>query len=418
MSIDDLLHVEHDLRGQNGRIDKHVASLHGRLRKLRDKHNKLEETEKKVGSARDFEVRQRKARELDVERANAEIETKKQQIALLNQETTKLRENIHDLSEKVNSLNEEKHHLEDLYMHPSLEEALLNDAERLGPIPQRIANKTVRNIFPELEIGLVEAEQARQIMQQRPTVANIFTSFVVYLLAVLLIWLAYCGVRNVGRRLTMTKMLFSVDMAFVALWSLVAITNVLVGNDPFQTMTASHSGFSLIVQVLMMGCLFMNIVFRCLYLANSMTVSSFMELMCVIIVAQHYYQCVWIPILLDENVRTVFWSYIGYMLINGWLAVHRARSLGRPISKLRTEFEEVDGIVKSGEWLKSKMERTIRYCEDWLTTAADGSDDDEALPVSERRRYGSIFTSINRTQTPASYGARQQFGKVRQPVHV
>lgn len=378
MSIDDLLHVEHDLRNQNGQVDKHIASLHGRLGKLREKQGSLEKTQKKVEMAFDFEVRQRKARVKDLQRAKAEVEAKKNQVLRLTEEAGKLRERIREMSETVLSLNQEKHHLEDQYAHPSLQDAFLNDAERIGPVTQHVANKTVEVIFPELRLGLEEAEYARHALQHSKPVTTLFTSLVVYLLAVCVIWLSYRCARNVCRKLTMERVFFTIDIAFAFVWLLVCVCYLLLMTDPLQRLANAHSGLSLIVQLMVMAGLVCNVGLRCLLVSTLVSVPAVSELVCVTFVAQHYYQNVWMPLLFDESVLTGFMAFIGYMIVNGGLAVYRARRMGRPVEKLRIEFEEVDGIMKSGEWLKGKMERTVQYCEDWLTKGAlEKHEDDE-----------------------------------------
>lgn len=380
MTIDDLLHVEHDLRDQNGQVDKHIASLHGRLHKLQEKEEGLQKKQKKVGAALDYEVRQRKAREKDLERAKAEVETKKTQVRTLTEEAEKLRVHIREMSETVLSLNQEKHHLEDQYAHPSLQDAFLNDAQRIGPVTQHVANKTVEVIFPELVIGLQEAEQARKALQSGPTVTTLFTSLVVYVLIIGVTWLTYRCARNVCRKMTMARMLFTVDIAFAFVWLLICVCYMLIMADPLQTIAMGHSGLSLLVQLMIMSGLVCIVGLRCLFLSTYMVTASVVELLCVTFIAQHYYQNVWVPLIFDEEVHSGFATYIAYVVVNGGLAVYRARTMGRPVEKLRLEFVEVDGLIKSGEWLKSKFEKAFRYCEDWLTKGAldtYADDDDE-----------------------------------------
>lgn len=380
MTIDDLLHIEHDLRDQNSRVDKHIASLHGRLEKLRQKQDSLEKMQKKVGAARDYEVRQRRAREKDLERAHAELESKKNQVKQLAEEAEKLRMRIREMSETVLNLSHEKHRLEAEYSHPSLQDALLHDAQRAGPVPQHVANKTMEVLFPELRVGLEEAAHIHYILQKGPPIAAILTSFVVYVFAVSLLWMGYRSVRTVARRITLGRALFTVDITFAFIWMIVDMCYLLISGDPFEAIAKRQKGLSLIIQMILVSGLLCNVLLRCVFISGClMKCNSIIELICVIFVAQHYYQGVWAPILFDEAVTNNTFSYFLYALINGGLAVHRARAMSRPVEKLRTEFEEVDGMIRSGEWLRSKMERTFRICEDWLTSGALECEDEESL---------------------------------------
>lgn len=384
MSIDDLLHVEHDLRNQNGQVDKHIASLHGRLQKLVQKQNSLEKLEHKVGAALDFEVRQRKQRERDLDRAKAEVEAKKSQVVRMTEEAEKLRVQIRDISETVLSLNREKHYLEDQYAHPSLQEAFLNDAERIGPVTQHVANKTVEMIFPELRVGLQEAAVAKQALQHGPAVTTLFASLVVYLLAVGLVWVCYRCTRNLCRMLTMVRMLFSVDLAFAVLWMLICVGYLLVLEDPLQRLARTHGGISLLVQLVLMTAVVGNVLLRITFLSTGLTAHALCELFFVTLVAQHYYQNVWVPVLFDQGALAGFFGYVVYVSVNGGLAIYRARAMGRPVEKLRMEFEDVDHIMRGSEWVKERVGRVFRSCEEWLTkgTLENGEDDEESIRTS------------------------------------
>lgn len=379
MNIDDLLHVEHDLRDQNARVDKHIASLHGRLDKLRHQQVRLESTQKKVGAARDFEVRQRRAREKDLQRAKAEVEAKKNQIILLSQQTEKLRQNIHDLSGAVLQLNRDKHRLEQEYARPSLQSAFLHDAHRIGPVTEHVANKTVEIIFPELRLGFEEADHARRLLQRAPTFTSLFTTFIVYAMSVGLIWFCYRAVCTVCQRLTMPRMLFTADIAFTAVWFIVCFCYAVIIGDPFQHLASSHTGLSLVLQLVLLAALLANVALRCFSLSATLCLPSIFELLCVIFIAQHYYQNVWRQIVFDDQVSTDFCAYFMYLAINGGLAIYRARAMGRPVDKLRVEFDEVDGFIKCKEWLYSKLSNLWHKCEDWLTNGVVDYDDVESI---------------------------------------
>lgn len=397
MTIDDLLHVEHDLRDQNARVDKHIASLHGRLDKLRQQQERLESTQRKVGAARDFEVRQRRAREKDLQRAKAEVQAKKNQVLLLSQQTDKLRERIHELTGTILKLNRGKHRLEQEYARPSLQSAFLHDAHRIGPVTEHVANKTVEVIFPELRFGLEEVDHARRLLQRAPTVTSLFTSFIVYAMSVGLIWLCYRGVCNVCMRLTMARMLFSTDIGFTAIWFLVCFCYAIIVGDPFQHIASTHVGLSLVLQLVLLASLVANVALRCFNLSARICFPSVAELVFVIFVAQHYYQNVWKQIVFDEQVTTDFCGYFLYFTINGGLAVHRARAMGRPVNKLRVEFDEVDGFVRGSEWFYSKLSGIWHKCEDWLTKGVVDYDDVESIGKRSWRGMRRGDTRIRHT---------------------
>lgn len=399
MTIEYLLHVEHDLRDQNARVDKHIASLHGRLEKLREKQSTLERTQRKVGAARDYEVRQRLAREKDLERAHAELEARKGQVVHLSGEAEKLRERIRELSQTVLNLNQEKHRLEAEYAHPSLQEAILHDAQRAGPVTEHVTNKTLEVLIPELRTGLQEAGHARHLLQHGPPIANLFTSFIVYIIAVFMLWIGYRSTRAVMRRLTLGRVLFSIDMAFAVIWLLVCFCCVIILADPLEGVTSHQKALSLIIQLILMAGMVINVILRCILLSGCLSGPSAIELILVIFIAQHYYQAVWVPILFDQPVTVNFMTYATYMCLNGGLAVHRARVMDQPIEKICTQFVEVEGTVKRSEWLRSKMERMFQYCEKLLTSAAVEYDDEESV----RQGQTSSKTGVRGILKPTSW---------------
>lgn len=410
MNIDDLLHVEHDLRDQNARVDKHIASLHGRLDKLRQQQERLESAQRKVGAARDFEVRQRRAREKDLQRAKAEVQAKRNQVLILSQQTDKLRERIRELTGTILKLNRDKHRLEQEYTHPSLQSAFLHDAHRMGPVTEHVANKTVEVIFPELRIGLEEADHARRLLQRAPTFTSLFTSFIVYAMSVGIIWLCYRGVCTVCQRLTLARMLFSTDIGFTAVWFAVCFCYAVIVGDPFQHIASNHVGVSFVLQLTLLAALVANVALRCFNLSANICLSSVVELILVVFIAQHYYQGVWKQIVYDDRVTADFCAYFLYLIINGGLAVHRARAMGRPGDKLRVEFEEVDNFMRGNEWFYSRLSNVWRKCEDWLTNGVVEYDDVESVGKrswKEVRRGHTRAGNTIKARTPLSIAFRR-----------
>lgn len=368
MSIDDLLHVEHDLRDQNSRIDKHTASLRSRLEKLRSKQQQLEAKQLKAGKARDYEVRQRRERERELDRAHASLHAKQKQVQLLNEQVVKLRGRIKEMSGMVDSLTDEKHRLQTAYAHPSLHTALVHDALRTGPVGQHVVNRSLEQLLPMLQTGLLGAQHMSTKINQSPPVVALFTSFVLYIFIVLLGLLMYRTYKNICRKFTIVRSLLIMDLTFMAFWTLIIVTYIFMSIDPFYVLAFKHNTLSLIFQFLLIGVLAVNVLLRCLFLSLSLTRAALIEFFAVIFLTQHFYQSVWKPIVVDVSIPSAFVPYVIYLAINAALAVHRARTMGRPVENLRREFDEVDGILRVSQWLKVKGEAFFNYCEEWLTS--------------------------------------------------
>eukprot|EP00177_Eucheuma_denticulatum_P006028 GFKZ01010998.1.p2 GENE.GFKZ01010998.1~~GFKZ01010998.1.p2 ORF type:complete len:426 (+),score=56.12 GFKZ01010998.1:2092-3369(+) len=371
MDIEMLLHVENDLRQQNAVVDKRVASIHGRMSKLRVQQQELELKYKKLGSARNWEMRQRESKARDLARAKAELEAKKGQIRLLSEQAEKLREDITEVEEKMTSLHREDKRLELQYQHPSLKFIISNEAERMGPVRQQLLNKTVRNIFPHLRLGLMEVEAIHEKLEHSSSTASLFASLCAYILSIALVCVAYRCIRNIHRILTLPRLLFAIDLGFVAVWVLIETCYAVIQIDPLWVMSRDHQSLSIIIQVMFMASLISNVLLRCLLVSLQLCVSALLELFLVIVVAQHFYQSVWIPFFLDMRFSTTSWTYLAYLFVSGGLAVYRARSIG--LSHIDPKgYPEEDGIEKYVERLRQKFESALQYCEDLLTTGTRG----------------------------------------------
>lgn len=369
MSIEALLHVENDLRQQNAVVDKRVASIHGRMAKLRTSQFKLEAKYKKVGTAKNWETRQKEAKVRELERAKAELEAKRMQIKLLSEKGEELRNDIKEIEDKMTSLNREGRTLEREYEHPSLKSIVMYEAERMGPIEQQIVNKTVESLFPPLRLGLQEVEAIHYKLEHTSRIISLFTSLCVYVLGISLLCVTYRCVKNVHRVLTLPKLLVTVDMAFVAVWVLVVLCYGIIQWDPLWVMAYKHATLSVCIQITMMASLIGNVLLRCLMVSVKFSKSSMFELFWVVLVTQHYYQAVWVPFLLDKQFKTTHVTYFGYFVVHAGLAVYRARTIGRPGEMSVKECEHDGGKLKErGQWIRRKVESTLQYCEDLLTT--------------------------------------------------
>jgi len=72
----------------------------------------------------------------------------------------------------------------------------------------------------------------------------------------------------------------------------------------------------------------------------SMQVCAFGELICTAYISLDYYQNIWIPFVLDQEFKSSLFSYFEFAVINGWLAMYRARSMAhwcKDLEKQRAE---------------------------------------------------------------------------------
>lgn len=378
MDTETLLHVESDLRKQNAAVDKHVASMHGRMDKLRFKQQELEKEYKKLDAAKGWEVGQKESRAKELEHARAEMESKRLQTQLLAEQGAKLRRDIGELERKMNFLRTEERVLKEKYSRPSLAEVVMNEAEKMGSVPQHLANKTVENILPELQIGLKEAGVFHQQIERMSSTSTLFVSICVYILGISLLCLTYRCVQSLQKMITLPRMLFTIDMAFVVMWSLIILCFGSILRDPLEVMASNHITLSIIIQILIMASLVGNVLMRCLLVSAKPKTWSFVELFWTVFTSQHYYQAVWVPFLLDQDMKSNFASYSGYLFVHCTLGIYRARSIGKGQLLRRPEgFEMEEGsFLNQTRGLRHKTEKVMQYLEDLLTTGCTVSSND------------------------------------------
>ncbi|CAN8066756.1 unnamed protein product [Agarophyton chilense] len=367
MTLDELLHIERDLRQQNAVVDKHVVSLKGRVEKLRLKQESLEDQKQKVSEAKSWESRQKEAHIKELQRAKAEMEAKRQQIVLLGEQAEKLRANIHEMQDKYKSLNRKRLELQDKYLHPSLRELVLTEAARGGAVPEHLLNKTVDAIVPEIESGLRGLQNVENQLHHASPLAGVFTLFCIYALAVSLVVTCVRYIMIAHRIMTLRRMLFMADMSVLVIWFLICACYAAILVDPLEAMAREHGSVTMVVQIFIMAGLVGNVILRCFALCSHAGNKGFLELILVVFVAQHYYQTVWVPIVLDEHVTASLWSYLGYATVNASLAVYRARSLSRAMQTAQSEFCGATAGKWENSWLKARVENGIQYLEDLFT---------------------------------------------------
>eukprot|EP00178_Gracilaria_changii_P002023 TRINITY_DN1299_c0_g1_i2.p1 TRINITY_DN1299_c0_g1~~TRINITY_DN1299_c0_g1_i2.p1 ORF type:complete len:417 (+),score=53.85 TRINITY_DN1299_c0_g1_i2:757-2007(+) len=395
MSLDELLHTERDLRQQNAAVDKHVVSLKGRVEKLRLKQETLENQKRKVGEAKSWETRQKESHIKELQRAKAEMEAKRQQIILLTRHAEKLRARIHEMQDKYKSLNQKRLQLQEKYLHPSLRELVVTEAARGGPISEHLVNKTMDEIIPEIENGLRGLHRVENQLHHASPIAGVFTLFCIYALAVSLVVTCVRYITIAQRIMTLRRMLFMADMSTLVIWFLICVCYAAILTDPLEAMAREHGSVTMVVQILIMAGLIGNVVLKCLALCSNVGTQGFTELVVVVFVAQHYYQAVWVPIVLDEGVNANLWSYLGYASINGSLAVYRARSLSGAMQTAQAEFCGATAGKWENSWLKTRIEKGLQYLEDLFTLGIPSEDTDVE------------YMSEENTNTPRTRRTRQ-----------
>lgn len=371
MTMEQLLHVEHDLRAQNRVVDKHVASIHGRLSRLRVEQDHLESKWRKVGTAKNFEVRQRQARERAIARAEAGVEAKQQQITQLETEASRLRTHIRETWAAAATLRTESGKLQAMYTKPALSDAVVHSAARVGPVPLALANRTVSAAEKAhmLRIGLEDMEALRARLARGPLAPAALAALVVYVVALAVTAVVARAARTTWQWVSVPRMLLALDLAFAGGWAMAAVAVGVGAGDGGAGNGDGGGVFALGVQLVALTGVAVSVGLRCAMVAAIPSVAAFIELFVGVVVGQDFYQRVWTPVVLEEEAGAGAGAYVRYMLVYGVLAVRRARRLARLGGKaeVEDEFDDERSMRAWMEWVRTKSEALAQVVEDWLS---------------------------------------------------
>lgn len=352
MNMDALLKAEKTLRAQNSVVDKHVASLNGRLAKLRSRRARLETKKRTLDSGLRWELRQAESKEKEIDLVRRAMKAKREQISLLRTHAAERREAIHQMEIKLKSVRTERETLEEKYLHPILKEVLERNAKFLGPVPQHILNKTEEDIFPEVKHALEGARKVHSRLGQVSTLASLFSSLFLYALLLSIFYGMYRSTSLLRKKLSMARTLFGIDMLFSILWLCIFISIMILHHDPFELLRINHGGWGLVIQLLIISAMIGNVMLRCIMVTASPKKVCIAELFATVFLGQHYYQNIGLPIILEESIKTSLSTYVCYFLVYFTMGVHRARNSKRGQRPRRTK------------WLNSTLQKVWKLCKD------------------------------------------------------
>jgi hypothetical protein len=356
MDTESLLHVEGDLRRQNKVVDKHIASLHGRIEQATEKQHALEKAFKKLESGRDWESRQKMSKEKELSLAKAEMQTKRDQMSSISAHADEVRRQIRALEDKMVSLKMAQEDAESRYANPTILDIVDGKIDHLGPTPHRILNKTLHTLlFPGISSGVAGVERLRSHIRGSTQHVAIVSTLAIYAFLVCLIWCCVRAYRRVTGNLTLSRIMFTADMTFAAFWVFVCVWSFALLDDPIAIMRRHNEPLLIATQLLIAIALFWYVSIRCVSLAATLRGTEGLELVACLFIIQHYYQAVWAPSLTDGDTIVGGGVYLAYGSGHLILAARRARS--QVLTKQAPRFESQDRIpLKGNETLSVEQE--------------------------------------------------------------
>jgi hypothetical protein len=328
MNLERLLHVETDLRQQNEQIDKNIAALRRQGAQLGVQRESAEKDYLKLVSGRAWEARQKLNKDKELLEATADLKAKQDQIAKINEHAEILRKEIRVYEQKLEELQANKTLADETYSNPSIVDVVEATVQELGPVPQRILNKTiVALLYPTVLTGVQHAQSIQNKIRDSSRQEAMASTFAIYAFTLLLIMLVYRGYRRISGKLSLPRVVFAMDLCIAAFWAFVVVCYAGLFEDPLTLMRTHYEPTFICMQVLLGLCYICLIFMRCVILAVSLQAGEGWEVLCSLFVVQDFYQNIWKPSLTDAVMGVGASTYCWYVLTHLFLAARRARQM-------------------------------------------------------------------------------------------
>lgn len=365
MNTESLLHIEGDLRRQNELVDKHVASLHGRIAKA---EKEREAEEKKVRSLRtglDYEKRQSAAKKKMLEDAKTELQDKRAQMEKLKMHADFVRREIVAMEGKLHSLHRNKEEVEQRFENPTIMDVIVTKADAMGTTSHNVLNKTMSTLLmPGFLRGRKEALHLRHHIRSSSRYAALMTTLAIYAFLVYMAALVYNSYWRIRGRMTLSRALYIADLCFASYWAFISLAYLLLMNDPLVVMRTYHESVFVALQLGTAVVTAWYIFLRLFVIAATLKGVDLLELVCALFAIHHYYQRVWAPSLSDEPFNPGSTAYILYCMVYLAIAARRARSQILSQGKAH-DIEEESEIVP---WLAKQGRKLWAFLEGLLIT--------------------------------------------------
>ena len=243
----------------------------------------------------------------------------------LGAQINELKEKITDTGRAFERLTQEKRNLEKKLANPSLVDIMDAKVSQFGRIPHEVLNKTMRTLLLPISSGPARADVLYRHMYGPTQQVALASSITIYLTIVGLVFVLYRGYRRCSESLTITRILFSVDMCFSVVWFLVALWSIALLEDPLVVMRHHNEALMVAVQLLV-GCAFLwYLLVRCLSIATTLSSRECFEMVLSLFIIHDYFDRGWAPSIRDEMTSIGPGTYLMYGIGHLVLAARRAR---------------------------------------------------------------------------------------------
>mmetsp|Transcript_10407 Transcript_10407/g.21931 ORF Transcript_10407/g.21931 Transcript_10407/m.21931 type:complete len:430 (+) Transcript_10407:189-1478(+) len=344
---------DEELKVLLAQTDENIESVGKSIEDMKDREFEMREEMKGVEAQAD-QLRGAKNWEADEKRKRIG-ELSKLEKGVLEKQIT-LRDHLEQLAQlrqEVDAVREKKKLLEDRtawserrVQDPKIVDALEETAPELNDDGKLLLNRTLNEFFPELEHV---AQSAGRVRARTPPLLVALGAVVLYAVSISLCLAAgkvyYTLIhtssaggdysnnssRSLNERLSLERMMFLSDSWCMILFSTGMIVSFFSKEDPVCVLRHySHALFVFCLGANILQC--MLVVFlRVLALSRTLLLPQFGEALVCVVVAHHYYICVWHRSLQDATIRHAYSYYAMYCVLFALLASRRSSKHGRAL---------------------------------------------------------------------------------------
>lgn len=311
--------------------EKALASLKLDTQKLRAEQAAIDHESSLLTKARDSDAQLKAERDRELEIAKTSLQNKQASIAQISARADKIKNKVEGLEETLRVLEFEKEETEERYNDPSIFDVLDSRSADWSPVNRNVYNKTRHHIMPAIsEFSEIISKYHRRV-SRTSRVLELMASALVYGFLCLSAFSSYKIYRKVRGKMTINHILFLGDAYCGLFWTLILICYLFLLEDPLQRIQQRSPEFFFAFQLVSISAFTLFIMVRVMVLASQMSLHSLGEVLATIVIGQHYYVCIWLPIVLDdERFRGSLFFYLSYALLFWSLASARAEMMTGP----------------------------------------------------------------------------------------
>ncbi|KAJ8903831.1 hypothetical protein NDN08_000364 [Rhodosorus marinus] len=324
-SVEDLDRLGADLDEKTAQIELELVELEKQYAEMAQNETKIETDLEGATKLKDQEKDERVGMEEQLKKAKREVQDKKDTISKLSARISEIQRQEKSLHAKMMSLLDTTKTAVRNISDPSFALVLENNANEWGELPRSMFARTQR----VMGSGVLSLPIHTKLHDKlSPTMNVILTAFMLYGGILGFLFVTYRVYAQLQGHLTIARMLFVADLLIGAFWLFCTLLRIVSKRDPLYSFNERYENAFFIFQAMALVFYICYVLIRVLILAARLTIAALLELLSVIIIGNHYYIFVWLPLMVGMPLTSTSWTYFAYSV--GYLLMGSTRLYAAP----------------------------------------------------------------------------------------